>query len=187
LVPIGWPFDGQQVCVVNEDLSPVSPGDTGELCLGGSQVTRGYLNDPGKTARSFVRLNHTGDQVWYRTGDLARQDERGCLFYLGRRDFQVKVNGYRVELQEIDLVLRQAAQTELAVAIPWPLSDGSASGIVGVLCGSDPAQDKQIIAACQARLPQYMVPTRLYHFPQIPLNVNGKIDRGKIVAMLESG
>lgn len=186
LVPIGWPFDGQQVCAVGEDLAPVPLGESGELCLGGSQVTRGYLNDPEKTARSFVRLKHTGDQVWYRTGDLVRQDERGCLFYLGRRDFQVKVNGYRVELQEIDLVLREAARTELAVAIPWPLSDGSASGIVGVLSGSDPAQDAQIIAACEARLPRYMVPNRIYHFPQIPLNVNGKIDRGKITEMLAS-
>src|SRR5208282_755364 len=106
LVPIGWPFDGQQVCAVNDDLSPVPTGESGELCLGGSQVTRGYLNDPAKTAKSFVRLAHTGDQIWYRTGDLVRQDERGCLFYLGRRDFQVKISGYRVELQEIDLVLR---------------------------------------------------------------------------------
>ncbi|MGA2353543.1 MAG: amino acid adenylation domain-containing protein [Terriglobales bacterium] len=184
LVPIGWPFDGQQVCVVDENLAPVPNGETGELCLGGSQVTRGYLNDPEKTARSFVRLKHTGDQIWYRTGDLVRQDDRGCLFYLGRRDFQVKVNGYRVELQEIDLVLREAARTELAVAIPWPLSDGSASGIVGVLSGSDPTLDKQIIAACETKLPRYMVPNRIYHFPQIPLNVNGKIDRGKITEML---
>ena len=89
-----------------------------------------------------------------------------------------------MELQEIDLVLREAARTELAVAIPWPLSDGSASGIVGVVSGSDPAQDKQIIAACETRLPRYMVPNRIYHFPQIPLNVNGKIDRGKITEML---
>jgi amino acid adenylation domain-containing protein len=184
LVPIGWPFDGQQVCAVDEDLAPVALGESGELCLGGSQVTRGYLNDPEKTAKSFVHLKHTGDQVWYRTGDLVRQDERGCLFYLGRRDFQVKVNGYRVELQEIDLVLREAARTELAVAIPWPLSDGSASGIVGVLSGSDPARDQQIIAACETRLPRYMVPNRIYHFSQIPLNVNGKIDRGKITEML---
>ncbi len=184
LVPIGWPFDGQQVCAVSEDLAPVPTGESGELCLGGSQVTRGYLNDPEKTAKSFVRLKHTGDQVWYRTGDLVRQDERGCLFYLGRRDFQVKVNGYRVELQEIDLILRESAKTELAVAIPWPLSDGSASGIVAVLSGSSPAHDKQIIAACEARLPRYMVPNRIYHFPQIPLNVNGKIDRGKITEML---
>ncbi len=184
LVPIGWPFDGQQVCAVSEDLQPVPTGESGELCLGGSQVTHGYLNDPEKTAKSFVRLAHTGDQIWYRTGDLVRQDERGCLFYLGRRDFQVKISGYRVELQEIDLVLREAARTELAVAIPWPLSDGSASGIVGVLSGSDPSRDEQIIAACETRLPRYMVPNRIYHFPQIPLNVNGKIDRGKITDML---
>jgi amino acid adenylation domain-containing protein len=184
LVPIGWPFEGQQVCAVDENLAPVPAGESGELCLGGSQVTRGYLNDPEKTARSFVRLKHTGDQIWYRTGDLVRQDERGCLFYLGRRDFQVKVNGYRVELQEIDLVLREAARTEMAVAIPWPLSDGSASGIVGVLTGADPVRDKEILAACETRLPRYMVPNRLYHFPQMPLNVNGKIDRGKITEML---
>jgi amino acid adenylation domain-containing protein len=184
LVPIGWPFDGQQAYAVNENLEPVPLGESGELCLGGSQVTRGYLNDPEKTARSFVKLPHTGDQIWYRTGDLVRQDDRGCLFYLGRRDFQVKISGYRVELQEIDLVLREAAKTELAVAIPWPLTDGSASGIVGVVSGSDPARDTEIITACEARLPRYMVPNRIYHFPQIPLNVNGKIDRGKITQML---
>jgi amino acid adenylation domain-containing protein len=184
LVPIGWPFEGQQVCAVDENLAPVPQGKSGELCLGGSQVTRGYWNDPVKTAKSFVHLEHTGDQLWYRTGDMVRQDARGCLFYLGRRDFQVKVNGYRVELQEIDLVLRQAAQTELAVAIPWPLSEGSASGIVGVLSGSDPSHDGKIISACESRLPRYMVPNRLYHFPEIPLNVNGKIDRGKITEML---
>jgi amino acid adenylation domain-containing protein len=186
LVPIGWPFDGQQVCAVNEEFEVVPTGESGELCLGGSQVTRGYLNDPEKTAKSFVRLKHTGDQIWYRTGDLVRQDERGCLFYLGRRDFQVKISGYRVELQEIDLVLREAAKTELAVAIPWPLSEGSASGIVGVVSGSDASLDAQVINACEARLPRYMVPTRIYHFPQIPLNVNGKIDRGKITEMLGS-
>jgi D-alanine--poly(phosphoribitol) ligase subunit 1 len=107
-----------------------------------------------------------------------RQDERGCLFYLGRRDFQVKVNGYRVELQEIDLVLREAARTELAVAIPWPLSDGSASGIVGVVSGSDPERDSDIIAACDKRLPRYMVPNRIYHFPQIPLEREWK-DRSR--------
>ncbi|HTS35599.1 MAG TPA: amino acid adenylation domain-containing protein [Candidatus Solibacter sp.] len=184
LVPIGWPFDGQQVCVVDENLLPVPNGESGELCLGGSQVTRGYLNDPEKTAKSFVRLAHAGDRVWYRTGDLVRQGERGCFFYLGRGDFQVKVNGYRVELQEIDLVLRDAARTELAVAIPWPLSQGSASGIVGVLSGANATRDKEILAACEARLPRYMVPNRLYHFAQMPLNVNGKIDRGRIAQML---
>ncbi len=88
----------------------------------------------------------------------------GASYYLGRRDFQVKISGYRVELQEIDLVLREAAKTELAVAIPWPLSEGSASGIVGVVSGADPALDAEIISAARRRLPRYMVPTRIYHF-----------------------
>ncbi len=186
LVPIGWPFDGQQICAVNDNGEVVPTGETGELCLGGSQVTRGYLNDPEKTAKSFVKLPHTGDQTWYRTGDLVRMDDRGCAYYLGRRDFQVKISGYRVELQEIDLVLRQASKTELAVAIPWPLSEGSASGIVGVVSGADPASDQEVIKACQQRLPRYMVPARIYHFDQLPLNVNGKIDRGKITEMLRT-
>jgi amino acid adenylation domain-containing protein len=184
LVPIGWPFDGQQVCVVDENLSPVPPGERGELCLGGSQVTGGYLNDPAKTAQSFVHLKSTQEKTWYRTGDLVRAGEDGCLYYMGRRDFQVKVNGYRVELQEIDLVLREAGATELAVAIPWPMSEGSASGIVGVLSGADPAHDEKIIAACEARLPRYMVPNRIHHLREMPLNVNGKIDRGKISQIL---
>ena len=184
LVPIGWPYEGQQICVVNEDLQPVQPGVTGELCLTGSQVTAGYLNDPENTAKHFARLPHTADQVWYRTGDLVRQDERGCVYYLGRRDFQVKVNGYRVELQEIDLALRQAAGTELAVAIPWPVSNGSATGVVGVLSASDPTRDERILAACSNRLPRYMVPQRIFHFKELPLNVNGKIDRGKIAEMI---
>jgi amino acid adenylation domain-containing protein len=184
LVPIGWPFDGQQICAVNEKLELVPLGESGELCLGGSQVTQGYLNDPEKTAKSFVKLAHTGDQIWYRTGDMVRMDSRGCAYYLGRRDFQVKISGYRVELQEIDLVLREASKTELAVAIPWPLSEGSASGIVGVVSGADPARDAEVIKTCQTRLPRYMVPTRIYHFEQMPLNVNGKIDRGKITEML---
>ena len=184
LVPIGWPFEGQQVCVVDENLSPVPKGERGELCLGGSQVTAGYLNDPAKTAQSFVHLKHTGEKTWYRTGDLVRAGEDGCLYYMGRRDFQVKVNGYRVELQEIDLVLREAGGTELAVAIPWPMSEGSASGIVGVLAGADPARDPNIIAACEARLPRYMVPNRIHHLREMPLNVNGKIDRGRIAKIL---
>ena len=184
LVPIGWPYEGQEISVVNEDLQPVPPGKMGELCLAGSQVTSGYLNNPENTAKNFVRLPHTADRVWYRTGDLVQQDERGCVYYLGRRDFQVKVNGYRVELQEIDLALRQAADTELAVAIPWPVSNGSATGVVGVLSGSDPTLDERILSACSDRLPRYMVPQRIFHFKGLPLNVNGKIDRGKIAEMI---
>lgn len=184
IVPIGWAFEGQQSCVVDEGLNPVPEGKTGELCLAGSQVTSGYLNSPDRTAAQFVRIHSKGDLIWYRTGDLARQDERGCLYYLGRTDQQIKVNGYRVELQEIDLVLREAAGTELAVAVPWPVSDATASGIVAVLCGTDSSIDGKVFELCVQRLPRYMVPTAVYHFEKLPLNANGKIDRRQIAEQL---
>jgi amino acid adenylation domain-containing protein len=183
IVPIGWPFTGQECCVVNDDLSLVAAGEPGELCLGGSQVTSGYLDDPEKTRQQFVRLP-SSDKVWYRTGDLVKQGGDGCIYYLGRRDHQVKINGYRVELQEIDLVLREAADTDLAVAIPWPVEGANAAGIVAVLWGENPSDETGIIARCQQKLPKYMVPTRIYRLQDVPLNANGKIDRRKIAELL---
>ena len=184
VVPIGWPFEGQQCCVVNEDLETMPLGKSGELCLAGSQVTGGYLNDPARTAAQFVRIASEGDRTWYRTGDLARQDQRGCLYYLGRTDHQVKINGYRVELQEIDLVLREAAGVECAIAIPWPVSDGMAKGIAAILCGADPALDARVFELCARRLPRYMVPSTVYHLEHLPLNSNGKVDRKQIAREL---
>jgi amino acid adenylation domain-containing protein len=183
IVPIGVPFTGQHCHVVNDNLSDVEVGEPGELCLGGSQVAPGYLDNPEKTRQQFVHLPES-DQIWYRTGDLVKQDQQGCIYYLGRRDHQVKINGYRVELQEIDLALREAADTELAVAIPWPVEGGSAAGIVAVLWGTNPADDAMIIAACERKLPKYMVPSRIHRLREVPLNANGKIDRGKIAELL---
>lgn len=186
IVPIGWMFEGQECCVVDERLAPVPTGEVGELCLSGSQVTGGYFNDPGRTRPQFVHLDGFTDKIWYRTGDLVRQDDRHCLYYLGRKDQQVKVNGYRVELQEIDLALREASGTELAVAIPWPVSEGTAAGIVAVLCGADSSLDDRVIERCTHRLPRYMVPRIIYHFDRLPLNVNGKVDRMQISERIRS-
>jgi amino acid adenylation domain-containing protein len=186
VVPIGWIFEGQECCVIDERLSPVPTGEVGELCLSGSQVTGGYFNDPDRTRPQFVHLDGFTDKIWYRTGDLVRQDDRHCLYYLGRKDQQVKVNGYRVELQEIDLALREASGTELAVAIPWPVYEGTAAGIVAVLCGADSSLDDRVIERCTHRLPRYMVPRIIYHFDRLPLNVNGKVDRMQISERIRS-
>lgn len=185
IVPIGWIFQDQQYRVIDQKLAQVSKGDTGELCLAGSQVTRGYLNDAGTTAQQFVQLPQSNHELWYRTGDLVKEDERGCLYYLGRRDQQVKINGYRVELAEVEKVLRDAADTELVAAVSWPIAEGTASGIVAIICGSSTFQDDRVFALCEKTLPKYMVPTHIYHFDELPLNVNGKIDREQIKIMLK--
>ena len=183
IVPIGRVFPGQQACVVDRERNEVS--DTGELCLAGSQVTNGYWNNPENTRRQFVRFPGTGETSWYRTGDLVRQEENGCLYYLGRIDQQVKVRGYRVELQEIETVVRKASGAEQVVAVPWPIADGSADGVVAFLCSCSSLDELNILNRCRETLPSYMVPRSIYRVDEMPLNGNGKIDRKKLVKLLE--
>jgi amino acid adenylation domain-containing protein len=185
IVPIGWAFSGQSTRVVGPDRNELAPGEPGELCLAGSQVTKGYWNNPGKTREQFVRLAG-GNAVWYRTGDHVRQGPDGCLYYLGRLDNQVKIRGYRVELQEIDWVLRQASGTGDATAVAWPVSDGTATGVAGFIAGRSGRDPQAILEYCRERLPYYMVPAKLYELPSIPLNANGKIDRSALIRILEA-
>jgi len=199
VVPIGWMFAGQQAAIIPADgceyeddgavrrlQSPLcADGVAGELCLCGSQVTQGYLNNPEKTREQYVRIPALGENIWYRTGDLAKRDTDGCLYYLGRIDNQVKILGYRVELGEIDAVLRQAAGTENAVSLPHPLREGRATGVVAFVAGKPQTNEKSILAYCQKHLPDYMLPKRVYFIEEMPLNVNGKIDRLKLKEMLE--
>lgn len=190
IVPIGWPFEGQRAAIIDPDKKPVPVGKTGELCLSGSQVTRGYLTNPEKTKEQYIQIPGQGDGPWYRTGDLVRQDETGCLYYLGRTDNQVKILGHRVELGEIDAVLRQATGSELAVALAWPVQFGQASGIVAFICPNeehlDHAHSESLIqAACKKTLPVYMIPKKVYFIDSMPLNINGKINRLRLVELLE--
>lgn len=185
IVPIGWAYEGQQASVVGQDFRPVPRGESGELCLSGSQVTRGYWNDPAKSAEQFVRLPEGGDRVWYRTGDLVREAPDGCLKYVSRVDHQVKIRGYRVELQEIEGVLRQAAGTEQVAAVPWPVSSGNADGIIAFIAGTEQFDAERVLSHCRATLPDYMVPRKIHKLDRMPLNPNGKLDRKKLAQYLE--
>ncbi|MCG3137375.1 MAG: Tyrocidine synthase 3 [Phycisphaerae bacterium] len=180
VVPIGQVFATQQVVVIDERQRPVATGVAGELCLSGSQVTRGYLNNPEKTREQYIRLHNNPLRVWYRTGDLVRQDEQGCIYYLGRIDQQVQVLGHRVELQEVDHALRELSGTELAVAIPWPVHTGQAEALYGVLAQARVLDDAAILAQLRQRLPDYMIPKKLFRVESLPLNANGKIDRNAL-------
>jgi amino acid adenylation domain-containing protein len=185
VVPIGWPFKGQRVCVTDQNHKPVFPGGSGELCLSGSQVTTGYWNNPAKTQEQFIRLPETGESSWYRTGDVARQDEKGCLFYLGRIDHQIKIRGYRVELQEIEAVLRKLCGSDQIVSLPWPVQNGIADGVVAFVAGTTMLDLNRILSATSELLPDYMVPKNIYTLQELPLSPNGKVDRGQLSKFLE--
>jgi amino acid adenylation domain-containing protein len=186
IVPIGWIFDGQQCSVIDAERKAVPAGLPGELCLCGSQVTIGYWNEPKKTQEQFVRLPAAGERSWYRTGDMVRQDTNGCLYYLGRVDHQVKIRGYRVELQEIEAVLRRACDTEQVVSIAWPVEHGSADGVVAFVAGVAALDADRVLDYCSKILPGYMVPKTIYLCDEMPLNANGKVDRPRLVRMLNS-
>lgn len=184
IVPIGSPFSGQKVAIVDKDRSPVAAGELGELCLGGSQVTAGYLNNPEKTTEQFVSLADDPHSTWYRTGDLAVADDDGCLYYRGRIDNQLQVRGHRVELQEIEHVLRKAGDPS-AVAVGWPPNSGNVESIYAVFCQNDALDKEEILSFCRSNLPEYMVPRDILYVAEIPLNANGKVDRRKLATQLK--
>ena len=186
LVPIGHVFPGLESAIVDSDLSPVPDGENGELCIRGPQASPGYWRRPDLTARRFVSMPWAaGDgNRWYRTGDVVRRTASGEMVFIGRLDHQVKIRGYRVELGEVEARLREFARTEFAVAVPWPLAEGgAASGLVACISGSSVAE-QAVLDGCARTLPDYMVPQRLLRMEAMPLNVNGKVDRNALSAIV---
>ncbi len=186
VVPIGDPYPGMKVLVADEQFREVPPGETGELLMTGPQLSLGYWRDPERTAAAFV-IPPGRDEVFYRTGDRVRRtDGTKPMTYLGRIDFQIKIQGYRVELGEIEAIAREVSGVDIAIAVGFPLNAGGADGIVVFLGAEADAVDlERVTAALKARLPAYMMPSRVIPISTFPLNSNGKVDRKELTRMLQ--
>lgn len=182
VVGIGAALPGTEAAVLDADGNPVADGCTGELALAGAQLAIGYLDAPELTAARFPTLH---GKRWYLTGDLAMRDHSGIYHCIGRIDNQIKVLGHRVELEEIDSHLRMVADADMAGTVAWPLSEGSAQGLVAFVCAQI-IDEAQTIHALKSRLPHYMVPSRIIPLETMPLNANGKVDRKALKRLLES-
>lgn len=183
VVPIGDAYPGMKVLVADDHLREVAVGDAGELLMTGPQLTLGYYDDAERSAVAYV-VPPGMSEVFYRTGDRVRRPAPGKpLVYLGRIDNQIKIQGYRVELGEVESVLRQEAGVDVAIAVGWPLTASGANGIVAFL-GSDQADTTAIRARVIARLPPYMHPSELRWVTEFPLNANGKVDRKALLNLL---
>jgi amino acid adenylation domain-containing protein len=180
---IGSPIASTRAYVLDVHLQPVPIGVTGELYLAGPGIAVGYLNQPELTAEHFLANPFaTADGgVMYRTGDLARWRPSGELDFLGRRDQQLKVRGYRVELEEIEEVLRQHPKVAGALVHAKRGKDGE-NVLAAYVVPHDPAQFSlpEVRASLRDRLPHYMIPASVQTLKQFPLTANGKVDRGQL-------
>jgi non-ribosomal peptide synthetase component F len=186
LVPIGEPYPGMEAIIVDDVMAEVPPGEEGELLMTGPQLSLGYWREAEKTAAAYV-IPPSRNKVYYRTGDRVRKPVgNGPLVYLGRRDHQVKIQGHRVELGEVEAHLRREANVETAVALGWPITPSGAGGIVAFL-GNTSLDTEAIRERLKAKLPGYAVPRQIHLLPELPLNANGKIDRRALLKILEAG
>jgi amino acid adenylation domain-containing protein/non-ribosomal peptide synthase protein (TIGR01720 family) len=176
--PIGLPIDNTQAYVLDHAFEPVPIGVPGELCLGGDGLARGYLGRPRLTAERFVPdpFNGKAGARLYCTGDLARRLPDGNLEFLGRLDQQVKVRGFRVELEEVEAALTRHEGIRGSAVVARPGPDGETQ-IVAYFSASRDLAASELRAFLRERLPEHMIPAVFMALPALPLTANGKIDR----------
>lgn len=183
LPPLGKLANNFSFLILNEDEKQVPAGEVGELCLLGPNVGKGYYNDPGRTAASFVQnpYNTKFQEIMYKTGDLARLDPADSKLYIqGRKDNQIKHMGYRIELEEVEAALH--CLDYIAEAAALHSSANGLSKLMAVVAMRDPIPDEQIRQDLKHIIPDYMVPAIFYHEEMLPKNPNGKVDRRALAA-----
>lgn len=175
-IPVGQAIRGTDVAIVNDDGEPVPAGGIGELVTGGAGLAHGYLADAELTAARFVTLPALGGRRVYRTGDLVRQLPNGAIEYQGRRDQQLKINGFRVEPGELVYALRQLPGVSDAAARGHQTPAGHLRlvGYVVDIDGPTPNEASRLEQLRQT-LPEYLLPARLLSLASLPLNANGKV------------
>lgn len=157
----------------------------GELCLIGPNVAAGYFNDPERTAKSFFALTEPRRYMkrMYRTGDLVRE-EGGMLWFVGRKDNQIKHMGYRIELEEIENALVQLVQVDQAAVI-YHRTHSTHGKLIAFVASAVGVEESVVLTHARQTLPDYMVPARITVLSELPKNQNGKVDKVRLRASLE--
>src|SRR5712664_3542304 len=181
-VPLGRPINNVHVYVVDEHLSPAPLGAPGELVFAGVCVGRGYINDPERTRRAFLADPHREGQRLYRSGDYGRWLPEGKLEFLGRRDTQVKISGFRIEIGEIENTLLRLAGVRDGALVVTERADRSKQ-LVAFYSGERPLDVNVLRDRLRESLPEYMIPSAFHWRKRLPLTANGKIDRKALTAL----
>ena len=176
-VPYGYPLDGQLYRVVDRQGRDCRPYVRGELWIGGCGVAAGYAGDPETTAAKFTEYQGLR---WYRTGDYGRYREENIIEFLGREDAQIKLNGYRVELGEIESMMNEIPEITSSAAV----FDKKHEKIAAFYTGAK-LEDKAVLDVIRTEVPEYMLPSVIIRLDEMPVTRNSKIDRKQLVKLAE--
>lgn len=180
LIPIGTPLANVQVWVLDEQLNPLPVGAAGQLYIGGMGISGGYINQPGLTAARFIASPRHAEGMLYATGDVVCWLPDGNIHFIGRRDNQVKVRGYRIELEEIEAAMSKHPKVQAAVAFCSRPPEGPAVITAFAQTAEQEPDARELADFLSSHLPHYMIPHQFYFLPVFPLNENGKVDRKKL-------
>lgn len=178
IIPVGSPINNMNIYILGKDMELCPVGVAGEICVSGTGVGRGYLNNPEKTSEVFMIDPFIKDRNvrMYRTGDLGRWLPCGNIEFFGRKDYQVKVRGFRIELGEIESKLTDYMGVREAVVMD--LKDKKDNTYLCAYVTCDGEIDSSILKTyLLSQLPDYMVPSNIIIMKELPLTPNGKIDR----------
>lgn len=183
VIPIGNACRNMEVMLLDDERKPISDGQSGEICVRGTGVAMGYINDPALSDKVFIQnpLNSSYRDILYCTGDIARYNEYGEIVFISRKDGQVKHMGNRIELGEIEAAVNAVGEIKACICF----YDRDASKIVLDYIGN--IEKAELITKLNDKLPKYMIPNILERFEAFPYNANGKIDRRKLVESYNDG
>lgn len=179
VVPIGKPIDNTRVYILDENLNFVPIGTPGEIYIAGAGVSSGYLNDPDKTKGGFVSDRLKPLQYMYKTGDIGKIIHNGNIVFLGRKDNQIKIGGYRIEIGEIEnLILKH--KNVMSCFVDIQTNNSGFSSIVLYYSSKERIGGQILKAYLKEFLPNYMIPSKVIYVPRLPNKVNGKVDVDKL-------
>jgi amino acid adenylation domain-containing protein len=182
-VPVGYAVEGMDVLLLDEHGAAVGVNQPGEIVVRSCYLSSGYWRQPELTGAAFVPDPDGGEASRYRTGDLGRMLPDGCLLHLGRRDFQVKIRGHRVEVTEVEEVLRRHPALKEAVVTAQPHSVAAQHLVAYVVPAEEPGPTVPSLRDFVRQvLPDYMVPAAFVQLTALPLTPSGKVDRQRLPA-----
>ncbi len=189
-LPIGYPTEGGILKVIDENGNSLPEGEKGELVAMGASISKGYFNNEEMTKKVFFQADIDGRLVkGYKTGDMA-YFEKGIIYYCGRKDFQIKLNGFRIELEDIENNLRRVSNISNGVVLPVYKNEKIAYLASFVTLKEDnglSSLKNSVIIKNELKkyIPSYMIPRNIKVIKEFPININGKIDRKKLMGEIK--